>query len=106
MTGVPCTTCGMIGPRSSAERRRTAPRHRKRWHNRTRPIVRILTLTPRVLYPPDTGGRIRSLKLLQGLARRHEVTLVCFQAPEDRPEQFEMMRAWCADVETIEWRPT
>jgi polysaccharide biosynthesis protein PslH len=40
--------------------------------------VRILFVAPRYPYPADRGDRRRVLHLLQGLAARADVTLVCF----------------------------
>jgi sugar transferase (PEP-CTERM/EpsH1 system associated) len=48
----------------------------------TRPL-RILFLAPRLPWPLDTGGKIRTYYLLRALARRHEVTLLSFLDPED-----------------------
>jgi sugar transferase (PEP-CTERM/EpsH1 system associated) len=38
--------------------------------------VRILFLSHRIPYPPDKGDKIRSFRLLEALARRHEVRLI------------------------------
>jgi polysaccharide biosynthesis protein PslH len=57
----------------------------------------------RPLYPADTGGRIRSSKLLERLSRTHHVTILCFRTADDRPEDLERMRACCARLETIDW---
>lgn len=38
-------------------------------------MPRLLFLTPELPYPPHSGGKLKSLKLLDALAARHEVTL-------------------------------
>jgi glycosyltransferase involved in cell wall biosynthesis len=60
----------------------------------------------RPLYPADTGGRIRSARLFERLSRLHDLTVICFRTPEDTPEDFEMMRACCSKLETVQWRET
>jgi len=63
--------------------------------------MKFLVHMNRFLYPPDTGGKIRSSKLFERLSRRHEVTIVCFRQPDETDEQAEMMRACCSRLETI-----
>ena len=41
------------------------------------PRLKILFLHKQILFPRDTGGKIRVLNLLQHLARWHDVTYVC-----------------------------
>jgi len=60
----------------------------------------------RPLYPADTGGRIRSARLFERLSRIHDLTVICFRTRDDPPEHFEMMRACCSNIETIDWRET
>lgn len=60
----------------------------------------------RPLYPADTGGRIRSARLFERLSRLHDLTVICFRTHEDRPEDFEMMRACCSKLETVQWSET
>ncbi len=45
--------------------------------------LRILFLAPRIPWPLDTGGKIRTYHLLRALARRHQVELLSFRDPED-----------------------
>ncbi|MCC6748438.1 MAG: glycosyltransferase [Deltaproteobacteria bacterium] len=65
--------------------------------------MRILFHTGQVPYPADTGGKIRSSKLLEELARRHEVSVVCFRREADAPEDLDRLRAIAARVETVPW---
>jgi glycosyltransferase involved in cell wall biosynthesis len=43
--------------------------------------MRILFLNKRVLFPADTGGRIRTLNVLRHLCRWHDVTYLCSLQP-------------------------
>ncbi len=40
--------------------------------------MKILAVTPRIPWPLDTGGKIRTFRLLKALAKKHEVALVSF----------------------------
>ena len=65
--------------------------------------MRMLVLTPRLLYPANTGGKIRSSQLFERLARMHDITAVCFRTPEESDEQVAMMRRCCSTIETVDW---
>ena len=65
--------------------------------------MKVLILSGRLLYPANTGARIRSARLFERLARIHDVTIACFKTPSDGPEQLDLMRACCSRLETIEW---
>jgi glycosyltransferase involved in cell wall biosynthesis len=60
----------------------------------------------RPLYPADTGGRIRSARLLERLSHIHDLTVICFRTADDRPEDFELMGACCSAIETVPWKET
>lgn len=65
--------------------------------------MRILAITPRVLHPANTGGRIRSLRLFEQLARRHHLTVLCLRTAEDTDTNVASMRECCTTLETVEW---
>jgi glycosyltransferase involved in cell wall biosynthesis len=46
-------------------------------------MPKLLFLTPELPYPPQSGGKVKSLKLLDALSERHEITLVCPLKLED-----------------------
>ncbi len=48
--------------------------------------VRILFLTQVLPYPLDAGPKIRAYYTLRYLAQRHDITLLSFVRPADRPE--------------------
>src|SRR3989304_3924108 len=62
--------------------------------------MRILFLTSEFPYPPDSGGRIKTLSLIDHLRRRHEGQIVCFcrQPPSDEQARW---AAKAGDVESI-----
>jgi glycosyltransferase involved in cell wall biosynthesis len=65
--------------------------------------MKILFLNKRVLFPADTGGRIRTLNVVRHLARWHELTYVCGLQPGE--EQYEAsMRGLGLTLETVPWR--
>jgi polysaccharide biosynthesis protein PslH len=63
--------------------------------------MKVLVHGSQLLYPPNTGGRIRTSKLFEKLAREHEIVWVCLRRPEETDQQVEMMRACCARIETF-----
>ena len=44
---------------------------------------KLLFLTPELPFPPQSGGKVKSLKLINSLAERYEVTLACPLKNED-----------------------
>jgi glycosyltransferase involved in cell wall biosynthesis len=44
---------------------------------------KLLFLTPELPFPPQSGGKVKSLKLINALAERYEVTLACPLKGED-----------------------
>ena len=65
--------------------------------------MRILAITPRVLHPANTGGRIRSLRLFEQLAKRHHLTLICLRVQGDSDANVDAMRGCCTTLDTIDW---
>ncbi len=43
--------------------------------------MRILQFLPYLPYPPSNGGRVRSLNILEHLAKKHSIDLVCYVKP-------------------------
>lgn len=65
--------------------------------------MKILFLQKRCLFPPMTGGQIRTLNVLRHLARWHEVTYLCNWLPGDDDYRTEMEELGVT-LETIPWR--
>lgn len=53
------------------------------------------------LWPPTTGGRVRSLQILSQLSRRHDVTLVTTSGADDDAEGLRRALAGCRQVISI-----
>ena len=54
--------------------------------------MKIVWLAPEPPIPPLTGGRERPRRMLDYLARRHNVHLITFAAPEEEPGLMELRR--------------
>ncbi|MEO7803958.1 MAG: glycosyltransferase family 4 protein [Actinomycetota bacterium] len=54
--------------------------------------MKILSIATFLPYPPDHGTRTRTWNLLRRLAAKHEVTLVTWVRPSDKPESVEVCR--------------
>ena len=63
--------------------------------------MRILWVKVGGLWPPNTGGRLRSFHILSELARRHQVTLATTHAPGEDPAALESELAHCAQVISV-----
>jgi len=65
--------------------------------------MKILILSGRLLYPANTGARIRSSRLFERLARIHDVTIACLKTAFEGPDELQLMRACCSRLETVDW---
>jgi polysaccharide biosynthesis protein PslH len=66
--------------------------------------LRVLFLSQRFLYPMDTGGKIRTGKLLEKLKDLFEITLISnVDARNDLPH-LTRMRTLCSDFIAVPWR--
>ncbi len=66
--------------------------------------MHILFLTQVLPYPIDAGPKMRSYYVLRYLAGRHQVTLLSFVRPTDRPEAAAHLAEFCAAVHTVPMR--
>jgi len=65
--------------------------------------MKILFIQNRILFPTNTGGRIRTLNVLRYLARWHEVTYLCnLEAGEE--SHCDAMREVGLKLETVPWK--
>ena len=64
-------------------------------------MMNILFLTPQLPYPPQKGTALRNWGLISGLAERHRVSLLSFQAPGQDPQPAPELTKTCARVETV-----
>ena len=65
----------------------------------------VLTLTPYLPYPPNSGGRSRTYNLIKYLQRDFHITLICYARPEERRFDISPLRALC-DVQVVERAPS
>lgn len=64
--------------------------------------MRILYLSQLVPYPADAGPKVRIYNVLRYLVGAgHEVTLVAFRRPNDKPEQIAHLQQLCAEVHWV-----
>ena len=64
--------------------------------------LRILIMTPSLPYPPNWGFGIRVFKLIQHLAKQHEVSLLTYATEDaDSKEKIAVLEKVCTNVHTI-----
>jgi len=63
--------------------------------------MRILWLTTNLLLPLDKGGKLRTWHLMRHLARRHDITCVCFADPDQPQAHVTGMSEVASDLVTI-----
>ncbi len=63
--------------------------------------MHILFLAPRVPWPLDTGGKIRTYHMLKGLARVHHVTVLAFWDTEVERQGAGALAGLGAEIEIV-----
>ena len=63
--------------------------------------MRILFLTPQLPYPPQKGTALRNWGLIQGLAERHEVSLLTFVESDKDPSIAPPLERACERIATV-----
>jgi len=67
--------------------------------------MRVLFIAPRLPWPADTGGKIRTLNILKQLTTFAEVDLVCFSfEPDDERHRRQLRQAMHLDVHLVPHR--
>jgi glycosyltransferase involved in cell wall biosynthesis len=61
-------------------------------------MASLLLLTPQLPYPPRQGTSLRNYHIIRGLSRRHEVTLLSFDADETDAASFDELLRHCREV--------
>lgn len=64
-------------------------------------MARILFLTELLPYPLVSGAKFRAYYVLRYLAQRHDVTLLSFIRPDDRPEYLDHLRGFLTQVYSV-----
>ena len=67
--------------------------------------MRILWVKMNGLWPATTGGRVRSMRTLKELAKRHDVTVITTHGPDDYPEGLSQQLSDCQRVISIPYVP-
>jgi sugar transferase (PEP-CTERM/EpsH1 system associated) len=68
--------------------------------------LRVLFVAKRFPYPADTGGKIRTARLLEQLSQRLDITLVSnVEHPKDDPHLSDVHKL-CARFEPVSWQET
>ncbi|MEK6246691.1 MAG: glycosyltransferase family 4 protein [Planctomycetales bacterium] len=67
--------------------------------------MKILFVQNRILFPTNTGGRIRTLNVLRHLAKWHDITYLCNVENGDKPH-LEQMKQLGVTLETCQWKGT
>ncbi|MEQ1757815.1 MAG: glycosyltransferase [Vicinamibacterales bacterium] len=66
--------------------------------------MNYLALLPRIVFPADTGAKIRNLNMFSRLSQAGDTcTIVCYRSPEDKDEDVERMRSICTRLELVQW---
>ena len=63
--------------------------------------MRVLSITPQLPWPPDSGGRAAVHQWLRWIGRRHEVTLLSFALEPPAAEARVALEGICARVEVV-----
>lgn len=66
--------------------------------------MKLLFTICRLLYPPNTGGKIRTSKLFEKLSQDHDITILCFRDESETDAQVEEMLRCCNRIETVPWK--
>jgi glycosyltransferase involved in cell wall biosynthesis len=66
-------------------------------------MSKLLVLTPQLPYPPHQGTSLRNFHIIEGLAERHQITLLSFLQDQDWGEQppHTPLSALCQQVVTV-----
>ncbi|OIP61874.1 MAG: hypothetical protein CO150_08945 [Nitrospirae bacterium CG_4_9_14_3_um_filter_53_35] len=67
--------------------------------------MNILWLKTDIIYPPNTGGKLRTYWILKELSKRHNIIYCCFADGENDLAGIQEMKSWCAEMHTIERKP-
>jgi sugar transferase (PEP-CTERM/EpsH1 system associated) len=63
--------------------------------------MNILFLTKEVPFPPDNGHRNRSFHMLEGLAKKHSISLICFGNSQTDENRIEGIKQYCDSITII-----
>lgn len=64
--------------------------------------MNILWVKTDIIFPPNTGGKLRSYWILRELAKRHSIIYCCFSDSKNDVKGISEMKSWCTELHTIE----
>lgn len=67
--------------------------------------MKILFISQLFPYPPDSGGKIKTLSVLRLIGRSHKVHFVCFSPLPVGEERINSLRKCCRGVKIFVWPP-
>jgi len=67
--------------------------------------MRILFISEKFPYPLDSGGNIRTFHLLQGLSRKHDVTLLVTTDCEIKIRHLQEVEKFCSEIKLVHVKP-
>jgi sugar transferase (PEP-CTERM/EpsH1 system associated) len=67
--------------------------------------MKILWVKSDFLYPPDTGGKIRSYNILKQLGEMHEVSYLCLTVEDPSRRDVQHLKSFCQNVECLKFGP-
>lgn len=62
---------------------------------------KILFLTTELPYPLDSGGKIRTYNMLEGLSEKFDIDIICFSEKENINYEIEKLNDICADIKVV-----
>jgi hypothetical protein len=67
--------------------------------------MKYLAVLPRIVFPADTGAKIRNLNMFSRLsAKGDQATVVCYRKQNDSEADVEKMRHICTRLELVPWQ--
>jgi polysaccharide biosynthesis protein PslH len=63
--------------------------------------MRLLWLNAGLLLPLDKGGKLRTWHVMRHIARRHDITYLCFEDPSATQAERDGMREVCRELVTV-----
>ena len=62
---------------------------------------KILFLTTELPYPLDSGGKIRTYNMLEGLSDKFNIDVICFSEKENINYEIEKLKRICRDIQVV-----
>ncbi len=63
--------------------------------------MRVLWISPKLPFPPESGDKLRQFNLIKRLSQRTEISLAAFVIKREEEEYASYMRQYCSRVRTF-----